>query len=156
MENSRVFLGLMLGAVLAWAASALAIIFWLDDWESRGTFGDLFGSVNALFSGLAFAGLLYTIVLQRKEIEHNRDDIKRTNKNQRHAQRVMDSQLEQMKQTTRLHALNSLMDYFNRQIADPASSEEKVTRAREKRRETVAEIDKIINRFNDDELENMA
>lgn len=33
--------------------------------NTRGTFGDQFGAVNALFSGLAFAGLIYTIVLTK-------------------------------------------------------------------------------------------
>ena len=100
-------------------------------------------------------GLIYTIVLQRKEIEANREEIRKTGRSQRHAQKVMDAQLIQMKQTTQLHALNLLMDYFNRQIADPLSSPEKVALAREKRRETIAEIDKIIDRINDDELESM-
>lgn len=52
--------------------------------QERGTFGDQFGIVNALFSGLAFAGLLYTIILQRKdlnlqykELEDNRNELKR-------------------------------------------------------------------------------
>lgn len=40
----------------------------LSDAE-RGTFGDQFGAVNALFSGLAFAGLIYTIILQRKDLK---------------------------------------------------------------------------------------
>lgn len=34
----------------------------------RGLFGDMFGAVNALFSGLAFAGVMYAIVMQRHEI----------------------------------------------------------------------------------------
>lgn len=38
------------------------------DWSIRGQFGDMFGSVNALFSGLAFAGIIYTINLQRLQI----------------------------------------------------------------------------------------
>ena len=146
---------LFLGVIGLWGLSALVIGWVLDDWTVRGTFGDLFGAVNALFSGLAFAGLIYTIVLQRREIEANREEIKKTNKAQKHTQRVMDGQLEQMQHTTRLTALNSLMDYFNRQIADPSSSEEKVARAREKRRETVAEIDHMINRIDDDELDAM-
>lgn len=33
-----------------------------DDWGVRGQFGDLFDPVNALFSGLAFAGLVITII----------------------------------------------------------------------------------------------
>ena len=29
-------------------------------WTNRGQFGDMFGAVNALFSGLAFAGIIFT------------------------------------------------------------------------------------------------
>ncbi len=46
----------------------------LEDNPDRGTFGDMFGAVNALFSGLAFAGLLIAIYLQRKELELQRRD----------------------------------------------------------------------------------
>ena len=42
----------------------------------RGTFGDQFGAVNALFSGLAFAGLIYTIILQRRDLKLQRRDLK--------------------------------------------------------------------------------
>lgn len=45
-----------------------------------GQFGDKFGFVNALFSGLAFAGLIYTIVLQRKELELQRLELQETRK----------------------------------------------------------------------------
>lgn len=34
----------------------------------RGQFGDKFGAVNALFSGLAFAGIILTIYFQRKDL----------------------------------------------------------------------------------------
>jgi len=36
---------------------------------TRGQFGDLFGAVNAFFTGLAFAGVIFTIFLQRRELE---------------------------------------------------------------------------------------
>jgi len=39
-------------------------------------FGDLFGSVNALFSGLAFVALIYTIHLQRQELSLQRTELK--------------------------------------------------------------------------------
>lgn len=35
----------------------------------RGTFGDMFGALNALFSTLAFAGFIYTIQLQRNDLK---------------------------------------------------------------------------------------
>lgn len=40
-----------------------------------GTFGDQFGAVNALFSGLAFAGLIYTIMLQRSDLRNQRKEL---------------------------------------------------------------------------------
>lgn len=46
--------------------------------EARGTFGDMFGLSNALFSGLAFAGLIITILLQRNEIKLQREDLEIT------------------------------------------------------------------------------
>lgn len=42
----------------------------------RGTFGDMFGAVNSLFSGLAFATLIYTVLQQRAELQATREEMK--------------------------------------------------------------------------------
>jgi hypothetical protein len=42
-----------------------------------GTFGDAFGALNALFSGMAFAGVVVTLYLQRKDIEDGQHEIAR-------------------------------------------------------------------------------
>lgn len=55
-----------------WLASFVLIYLFIDDWDVRGQFGDLFGSVNALFSGLAFAGLVITIIQQRHDLQLQR------------------------------------------------------------------------------------
>lgn len=55
----------------------LTFIF-LKDYNDRGTFGDMFGVVNALFSGLAFAGIIFTILLQRQELKYQRDELTAT------------------------------------------------------------------------------
>ncbi len=47
-----------------------------QSWQERGQFGDLFGSVNALFSGLAFVGLIYAILLQRQELSLQRAELR--------------------------------------------------------------------------------
>jgi hypothetical protein len=44
-------------------------------WPSRGQFGDMFGAVNALFSGLAFAGIILTILLQREELKAQKKEL---------------------------------------------------------------------------------
>lgn len=76
-----------LGIYIIGAISVLLIIglwtytyFELKDMPSadRGTLGDMFGTVNALFSGLAFAGIIFTILLQRKELGYQRKELKET------------------------------------------------------------------------------
>lgn len=64
------------GSVLGlWIITLLAGLVIFDSWTTRGQFGDLFGSVNALFSGFAFAGLLYAIFLQRQELGLQREEL---------------------------------------------------------------------------------
>jgi hypothetical protein len=58
-----------IGAIVValWVATPLVMLA-LPDLPARGQAGDLFGSVNALFSGLAFAGVIIAILLQREEL----------------------------------------------------------------------------------------
>ena len=41
----------------------------------RGTFGDMFGAANALFSALAFACVFYAMLLQRRDLRLQRDEM---------------------------------------------------------------------------------
>jgi hypothetical protein len=52
----------------------------ISDLEGRGLFGDKFGSINALFSGLAFAGIIFTIFLQKRELALQREELEETRK----------------------------------------------------------------------------
>lgn len=70
-----------------WIASIVVVVFvWAtftflidvgagEQKFDRGTFGDMFGAVNALFSGLALATLFYTVFLQRKELEETKQEL---------------------------------------------------------------------------------
>jgi hypothetical protein len=42
--------------------------------------GDIYNSLSALFSGLAFAGVIYAILLQRNELELQRKELRQTRK----------------------------------------------------------------------------
>lgn len=68
-------LSVMIVMVLVLFLSNLCLVFLPYDENERGTFGDQFGAVNALFSGLAFAGLIYTIILQRHDLKLQRRDL---------------------------------------------------------------------------------
>lgn len=76
MRKQFIF-GLVILAILTlWGASwyFIPLMYSKEELEA-GTFGDMFGAVNALFSGLAFAGLIYTITVQRQELTLQREAI---------------------------------------------------------------------------------
>lgn len=50
-----------------------------SDMAKRGQFGDMFGALNALFSGLAFAGLIITIRQQHIDLDYQWQTVKQTN-----------------------------------------------------------------------------
>jgi len=109
---------------------------------------------------LAFAGLIYTIILQkqdlelqRNEIALNRTELKKTAKAQQNSEKALIEQVEQMKVASKLNALKTLIDYYNIQIANTNNSEDIITLAKEKRKATIQEIDNLIDRIGDDELE---
>lgn len=142
-----------------WFFSGLAIIYFIDDWGDRGTFGDLFGAVNALFSGLAFAGLLYSlfenkkqIMAQQEELLLNRQELLKARKIQEKTEKAIEAQVSQMKNTARLSGLNTLVNYFTAKINDAKSTDEEIKHAIEKRREAIREIDRLIKWANADDL----
>lgn len=45
------------------------VFLFFRDWSASGVFGDTFGAINAIFSGLAFSGLVITIYLQRIQLD---------------------------------------------------------------------------------------
>lgn len=71
------------GVVLTVIAYAAFLVFktWpIDQYSiaSAGTFGDSFGMLNSLFTGLGFAGLLVTIFLQREDLKLTRIELSET------------------------------------------------------------------------------
>lgn len=67
----------ILFVVILWS---LTWLFSFLETETRGTLGDMFGTLNALFSGLAFVGVVYAILLQREQLRLQRDDNELTRK----------------------------------------------------------------------------
>ena len=84
--------------------AAFLEILLINNWEARSQFGEMFGSVNTLFSGLAFAGVIYTILLQRHELELQRESQTRSE--------------QLMVLTANLSALNSLVEATSRKLVD--------------------------------------
>ncbi len=56
------------GVILLWILTIIVLPMFFPDISERGQFGDSFGAINALFSGLAFAGAIWAILMKKKEL----------------------------------------------------------------------------------------
>lgn len=70
--------GLVLFVLIGWSANIFLVPRFYGNPEDAAAFGDMFGAVNALFSGLAFVGVVVAILLQRKELELQRKELEST------------------------------------------------------------------------------
>jgi hypothetical protein len=121
-KKDQILLYLLLVVTLAWG------IFWIlmihssnfakdsTGWAERGQFGDMFGALNALFSGLAFAGIIYTIRQQKEELELQREELRLTRREltksaeaQKKSEEALNSQANTMRLTALLNAYSSLI-----------------------------------------------
>ncbi|MNZ51342.1 hypothetical protein D3C78_691520 [compost metagenome] len=75
---------------LTWPIKSLSV-------SSSGVFGDSFGLLTSLFSGLAFAGLIITIAMQREELTLQREELTLTRKELSSQNQEMQSQNETLK-----------------------------------------------------------
>lgn len=80
---------------------------------TRGQFGDIFGGINALFTGLAFAGVIYTILLQRQELELQRDELRLTREELRRSAAAQTDQVAQLKEAANLSAITALLNVYS-------------------------------------------
>lgn len=79
-SSNRTFIIIILSVVIIWLTfTVLNIYLFSLDREGAGMFGDTFGMLNSLFSALAFAGLFYTILIQRKELADTKEEMRKQN-----------------------------------------------------------------------------
>lgn len=101
--------------VVAIVSAALVTLGWGLNWyllhgvggSDRGTFGDMFGASNALYSGLALVGIIYAIFVQRAEIAIAKQELKYT-------KTILDGQREQLEKQNDAIAIQSFENTFFR------------------------------------------
>ncbi|NOQ94139.1 MAG: hypothetical protein GQ547_05830 [Methylophaga sp.] len=78
--NIKVWAKGLIGGVLAAVVIYGFIIFCIVESTINETaaFGDSFGALTSLFSGLAFSGLILTILLQREDLNLQRQELSET------------------------------------------------------------------------------
>lgn len=70
-----ILLWLFYPIALSWINTKLPEIKLAQTGETFGTFGDTYGALNTLFSGLAFSILILSLFLQRKELQAQRKEL---------------------------------------------------------------------------------
>lgn len=108
----------ILGVIGIWGASALMIVIGAgSDADAMGLAGDGFGAINSLFSGLAFAGLIYAIFLQRDELRAQREELEMTREELKGQKAALQAQNETMNRQRFENTFFQMLSLFN-QIAD--------------------------------------
>lgn len=96
---------LTIGMVVVGIVFGLAPIYFINGWQDRGSFGDMFGAVNALFSGVALLGVIYAIFLQKEELELQRIELRRSAEAQEKSEVALRGQIKEMQEQSELQLL---------------------------------------------------
>lgn len=93
--------------ILTYLTNSFDLNIKAKDDPNFGTFGDTFGALNTLFSGLAFATLIITLFLQRKELQEQRKELTAQREEITKANEIAESQRNITKQQSELLAQQS-------------------------------------------------
>jgi hypothetical protein len=140
--------------LLLWAMPGLVILCGKTDVNKSGPFGDTFGTVNALFSGAAFAGIIFTILLQKRELrlqryelELTRRELQRSASAQEKSEKALGIQASSLLLAAQINAVTSRIEAYNFQIEDTQGKNEYLNQQlRGERRSMVVELDYLLQR----------
>lgn len=103
-----VFIAFFIYWLFAWSIS--------DDRAEAGTFGDQFGGLNAIISGLAFVGLFISLQLQRNELRLQRHDLKLQREEMKKSREEAEEQTQQFKIQVQIGKEAQFRDDFYRRL----------------------------------------
>ena len=93
-------------AVVLWVGYGVVVPRLFRDWEKSSQFGQMFGGIGALFSGLALAGVVVAVLMQQEEL-------KRSVEAHRTTTQALNSQIALMSITARLNAHATLYHHHS-------------------------------------------
>lgn len=148
----------LLAVIALWLAGGYWLPMWgANDQYQPNQFGDQFGAVNALFSGLAFAGLFWAIWLQRQELSLQRhelsltrDELQRTAAAQEAAQDALRSQVRMQLISNQLAALNYVIAQLDNDIDLRSRTHRAASDLQDRRQDLVRQVEAILHRMSAD------
>lgn len=127
-DRDITFYPFILGCLIifgVWLGNVWLNIYLFDNAHNNSAawFGDSFGGINTLFSGLAFAGIIYTILLQKKELrlqreefQETRNELKRSADAQEKAEAAFKKQTELMNKSALLEGLSQAVQFYREDL----------------------------------------
>ncbi len=107
LTSSTVLAGLLAGVFCVWFLTLRLTPFCLDTGQARPQFGEMFVALNALFSGLAFAVIFFTLNLQRNVLKLQQQNLD-------HVQDKSKKQAERLEAQQQLMSKQNFEDSFFR------------------------------------------
>ena len=125
---------LFIVVILLWVLCFILLLYFFPDLSKSGPFGDSFGALNSLFSGLAFVGVIIAILMQKEELRLQREEVKmqrietaRLADTQEQSKKILEIQAEAMKKNAYIGALSANLDAVNKSIAEEMQRVRSVT-----------------------------
>lgn len=123
MKQNFIFLILFILIIIFWVISPWLLPKIFVDINST-DFEKIFNGVNSLFSGLAFLGVIYTVVLQRQELKLQREELvltreelKRSAKAQEDSERALSAQVKMLSIAARINGLTTMIEFNYKQMS---------------------------------------
>lgn len=165
--NWKILSGLFLLVILIQVVLWILIVSHFASWEDRGTFGDMFGAVNTLFSGLAFAGVIYAIflqaeqlkmqsqelALQRQELRETKEELKRSASAQENSEKALADQVRVAAAAARLQSLHEDLRQLKKDEKDKKDYYDVFPSGHGVKKKIEKEIGDIEKKINDTRLE---
>ena len=109
-----------------WGISIIVLCWLFPIIGIRGQFGDSFGAINSLFAGLAFAGVIFAIILQKRELELQRQELKETRDEIRGQKEQLQAQDQTLQKQNFENSFFQLLSFHN-EIVNSLMAQESTT-----------------------------
>ncbi len=139
------FIGPACFIVFITAAYAFYNLYSEHGWDVKGQFGDTFGALNALFSGLAFAGVIYTILLQRKELKLTREELKKAAEAQTKSEEALRKQVKSMSMTALINGYTTFIQSIDNDLGLGSPDPGHYLRQHDLRSQYISKIELILD-----------
>ena len=147
MKDYRPFIFFITLVLVIWVSSIFILPCFISTPGDRGLFGDSFGTINALFSGLAFAGIIATIIMQREELKLQREELKLTRKELKKSADAQDASQKALNLQVRLMTKQAVLNAYQTSLSTHISvvNSQKNLNIRDEAFDSISDIKKKID-----------